>query len=89
MAKSVMDGSPGRKESRADCGGVLPGYERSTMGYKPPVGPTSINDQKAPGIDGPASRCGTQGPKAGPMGSSGSVGLGGENRGKSGTQGRY
>jgi hypothetical protein len=87
MAKSVMDGSPGRKESRASCGGV--DHARSTMGYQPPKGPTSIMDRQAPGIDGPASRCGTQGPKAGPMGSSGSVGFGGENRGKSGTQGRY
>jgi hypothetical protein len=89
MAKDVMSGSRPRKESRAECGGVTLDYTRDVMRYKPPMGPTNIGDPAGVGLHGQRTHCGTQGPQAGPKGSSsGSPGLGGEVR-RRGTQGRY
>ncbi len=45
---------------RATNGGVMP--VRDVKNYQPPVGPTSINDPKSPGLHGSnMGNCGTQG----------------------------
>lgn len=64
--------------------GGKPGM-RDVIGYMAPKGPTNINDGNGPGIHGDNYGNGQQ-----PSGSqsSGSVGLGGDNCGNSGTQGK-
>lgn len=71
--------------ARASTGGVK--SARDVMNYKPPQGPKGIMDRPAPGLRG--DKFGnTNGPdRAGK--SSGSAGLGGDNCGKCGSQGRY
>jgi hypothetical protein len=56
------------------------------MGYQPPYGPKGINDAQGPGIHGRNSGNANR-PTATSDG--GKVGLGGVNRGNSGSQGRY
>ena len=60
---------------------------RDVMNYKPPQGPTNINDSKSPGLHG--DNCGTSGEQnEGRMNyeSSGSPGIGGTNHGNCGSQ---
>lgn len=55
---------------------------RDVMNYKPPQGPTNINDSKSPGIHGDnCGNCGTQGESSVRPQESGSPGLHGENFG--------
>jgi hypothetical protein len=49
--------TPQPQEPRATNGGVMP--VRPTN-YSPPVGPSSINDPKTPGLHGEVYPCGTQ-----------------------------
>lgn len=78
--------TPQPQAGKVSCGGVLPGKTKDVMNYSPPKGPTNIMERQAPGLqgrnDGNANR---------PQGiqSSGSPGLGGNNYGCCGTQGRY
>lgn len=66
---------------RATSGGIT--QARDVMGYRPPQGPSNIGDPKGPGLHGTNyGNCGTQGPKATQGGESGSVGLGGKNKGQ-------
>ena len=66
--------------ARATKGGCTDA--RDVMNYRPPQGPTNIGDPKSPGIHGTNyGNCGTQGPKAFQSEGSGSVGLGGKNKG--------
>lgn len=51
-------GSP--QTARATNGGKC--EPKDVMGYKPPVGPSNINDSKSPGLHGNNhGNCGTQG----------------------------
>jgi hypothetical protein len=58
---------------------------KDVMGYMPPQGPTNINDGNGPGLHGDNYGNGQQ-----PSGSqsSGKVGLGGDNCGNCGSQGK-
>jgi hypothetical protein len=58
---------------------------KPVMNYMPPQGPTNINDPQSPGLHGDNYGIGNT-----PSGSqtSGSVGLGGDNCGNCGTQGK-
>ncbi len=51
---------PYPQAARATEGGIC--ETRDVMGYKPPVGPSNINDSKTPGLHGTNhGTCGTQG----------------------------
>jgi hypothetical protein len=73
--------SPMNQKPRASHGGQMP--VRDVMGYRPPTGPTNINDPKGPGLHG--HNCGpggTQGPyPTHTDGNQGHPGIGGTNRG--------
>jgi hypothetical protein len=74
-------------QPRARSGGVT--SSRDVMGYKPPRGPTNINDPQSPGLHGHnCGPSGTQGATSTGDRVGGSVGLGGTNHGNCGTQGR-
>jgi hypothetical protein len=73
--------------SAVECGGVLPGYTKDVMNYKPPLGPKGIMDPKGPGIHG-SNHGNENGPDMGGS-HSGSPGLGGTNHGCCGSQGKY
>jgi hypothetical protein len=64
MAKDILSefGPDANKSQagRASSGGQMP--VRDVIGYKPPVGPSNINDSKSPGLHGENHGCcGTQG----------------------------
>lgn len=64
MARDILNefgpDSPNVQKARANSGGVK--HAKDVMNYKPPKGPTNINDPKTPGIHGDeACHCGTQG----------------------------
>lgn len=91
MARPILP-SYGRDTSQpqrgtAECGGVLPGYTKDVMDYKPPTGPRNIMDPKSPGLHG-ENKGNTNGPDSGGR-HSGSPGLGGTNHGCCGSQGKY
>jgi hypothetical protein len=68
-----------KQAARAKSGGVK--AFRDVMGYRPPTGPTSI-DNRSVGLGGDNyGNCGVQGPKAMSPREGGGVGLGGENKG--------
>lgn len=74
--------SGGPQRPRATSGGVT--MARDVMNYKPPCGPTNINDPKSPGLHG--HNCGIANqPRVG-VNNTGSPGLHGNNRGNSGSQ---
>lgn len=54
MARDILGGfGPDTQKSQAspaDCGGCL--TPSDVMNYKPPVGPSNINDPKSPGLHG-------------------------------------
>jgi hypothetical protein len=60
---------------------------KDVMNYSPPKGPTNINDPQSPGLHG--TNQGDRNRPVAPGGHSGSPGLGGENYGCCGSQGRY
>jgi hypothetical protein len=68
------------QQPRAKGGGEQ--SPRDVMNYSPPKGPSNINDAQSPGLHGDNyGNCGTQGPKSTRAESSGSVGIGGRNKG--------
>lgn len=71
----------------AGKGGVMPGDTKDVNNYAPPCGPRNINDAKGPGLHG--TNQGDRNTPVAPGGHSGSPGLGGNNYGTSGSQGRY
>src|SRR5262245_56497509 len=73
------------QKPRATSGGVM--STRDVNNYRPPQGPTNINDPKGPGLHGD-NHGNSQ--SCTPGRGTGSVGLGGTNRGTSGgAQGRH
>lgn len=63
MSKDILSmygpDSPSNQKPRASSGGEM--MARDVMGYKPPVGPSNINDPKSPGLHGDnCGNCGTQ-----------------------------
>jgi hypothetical protein len=91
MARSILNyygpNAPKTQAKPVSCGGVLPGDEVDVNRYSPPQGPRNIMDPKNPGLHGEkyGNRNGPD--RAGRR--SGGPGLGGKNRGNSGSQGRY
>lgn len=69
-----------------DCGGVLPGYTKDVMNYKPPQGPRNIMDPKSPGLHGVNSGITNQ-PTS--VQSGGTANTPGTTIRPGGTQGRY
>lgn len=64
MSKDILSGfgpdTSHPQAPRARSGGET--SARPTMNYKPPVGPSNINDPKSPGLHGSNhGTCGTQG----------------------------
>ena len=81
MPRDILSGygpeSPMNQKARATNGGIMP--ERDVRNYRPPQGPTNINDPKGPGLHG--YNCGNANRPVGSDGAGGSPGLGGANRG--------
>lgn len=69
--------SSGPQRPRATSGGVT--QARDVRNYRPPQGPTNINDPKGPGLHG--HNCGIANQPRGSDGSGGSPGLHGDNEG--------
>jgi hypothetical protein len=67
-------------KGKASGGGVK--SARDVHAYRPPQGPTSINNPQKPGLHGDKYRHGTQGPVPCKSYPGGHVGLGGENKGR-------
>lgn len=61
---------------------------KDVMNYSAPKGPKGIDDPAGPGLHG-VNRGITNGPKDANVGQGGKPGLGGNNYGNCGTQGRY
>jgi len=83
MARDIL-GEYGPERSTGPSsrpGGIM--KARDVMNYKPPQGPTNINDPKGPGLHG--HNCGNTNRPTSPD-TSGSVGLHGTNKGNEGTQ---
>ncbi len=79
MARDILsERGPRRPRKVETCGGVKPGYERDVHNYRPPTGPTSINNRKV-GLGGDNHGTGTQGTYEH---MTGSPGLGGKNLGQ-------
>lgn len=77
---------PMHEKPRATGGGHMP--VRDVMNYKPPTGPSNINDSCSPGLHGSNhGNSGTQGKHSGGGRESGRPGIGGDNHGH-GTQRR-
>jgi hypothetical protein len=91
MARDILGGF-GRDSSQpqaapAKCGGICPGDTIDVNNYAAPQGPKNIMDPKSPGLHG-ANYGITNGPDRGGS-HSGRPGIGGTNRGNSGSQGKY
>jgi hypothetical protein len=64
MSKDIlgMYGPDRRDGSRSTCGGDMTDCVKDVNKYKPPVGPSNINDRKGPGLHGTNhGNAGTQG----------------------------
>jgi hypothetical protein len=92
MAKDILSeygsGSSQPQRAPASNGGCC--ESKDVMNYSPPVGPKGINDPQTPGIHGPNSGVdGTQGGGSTSPSYRGFGGAGINNRGNSGSQGKY
>lgn len=56
--------------------------QRDVNDYQSPQGPRNVNDPKGPGLHGDRHPCGSQGEYGENCETSGSPGLGGENKGR-------
>ena len=66
MSKDPFEGFPNsggaQGTKRAGCGGDMTGCTKDVNKYRPPVGPSNINDSKSPGLHGTNhGNSGTQG----------------------------
>ena len=78
------DSGAGQKPSATKGGETT---ARDVRDYKPPQGPSNINDPKGPGLHGDNyGNCGSQGPSGATARERGRPGLGGENKTNKGSQ---